>query len=466
MKKNLWLIITLFVLKSSLLSAQVVNQPIINANISGTVRDHKTHLLLEGATVKIKGTTNQSLTNNNGAFNLKTGQKIPLILQVSYIGYITLEVEAEKSEINIELFPEENNLNEVVITGYGTQKRLNVTGAVSVLKMNDIAGSRSETDIAHLLQGASPGLQVNYESGEPGAATTLKIRGTTSINGGAPLVLLDNVPIASLSLINPSDIESVTVLKDAGSAAIYGARSAWGVILLATKKGNKNQPTRFEYGNNIVLNNAQDIPKGASPTELVKAYGDIGFSSFWTGQDINTWATLLSNYSKDPSQYPSGFFHDSLNSIDYPLQETNVWKDMLSPAGFQQNHNFSVSGGSTKTAYRLSAGVTNEDGILITNKDSYKRYNLSSFVTTDVNPWLTFQLTALYNNSLKSFPYSNIAEYGIFSDAAVSPSYTQLGSSIVDGVSVPVFTPRNAIEQSSPATTDISNTKAFRAHHF
>ncbi|MFI5195236.1 MAG: SusC/RagA family TonB-linked outer membrane protein, partial [Chitinophagales bacterium] len=250
-----------------------------------------------------------------------------------------------------------------------------------------------------------------------------------------------------------------TILKDAGSAAIYGARSAWGVMLLTTKKGNRNQQPHFEYGNSLVFNTPNDLPKKASPTQVIQAYGDAGFSSFWTGQDIPTWANLLTAYAKNPRSYPGGHYYDSANSIDYPLQQTDVYKDMTQPFGFQQNHNFSVSGGSAKTNYRLSAGFTDEDGILVTDKDSYKRYNLSSVINSEVKSWLTTQLSVLYSNSATQFPYSNIGETGIFTLAATEPSYTQLGSSGAGAVSYPNYTPRNAILQAFPATNNLENTR-------
>ncbi|MFI5194399.1 MAG: TonB-dependent receptor plug domain-containing protein, partial [Chitinophagales bacterium] len=214
--------------------------------LSGKIVDERTGLPLSGATVYIKGSKETAVSGQDGVFRFSASHKLPVVYVLSYVGYTDQEIRTENAFTNISLsVAAGNNLSDVVVVGYATQKKANITGAVSVLKMSDVAGSRPETDIAHLLQGASPGLQVTFTSGEPGATADLNIRGTTSINGGAPLVLLDNVPVASLSLINPFDIESVTILKDAGSAAIYGARSAWGVMLLTTKKGNRNQQPHF-----------------------------------------------------------------------------------------------------------------------------------------------------------------------------------------------------------------------------
>ena len=154
--------------------------------------------------------------------------------------------------MNIKLQEDYRTLGEVVIVGFGSQKKENLTGAVSQVKMDDVLGSRPITNALSALQGTMPGLQITPSSAQPGASASYNIRGTTSINGGSPLILIDNVP-GDIDLLNPEDIESVSVLKDASAAAIYGARAAFGVILVTTKKANKGDSFNLNYNKNLVF---------------------------------------------------------------------------------------------------------------------------------------------------------------------------------------------------------------------
>lgn len=190
-----------------------------------------------GATIVEVGTTNGTVTDFDGNFTLNvsgTNAK----LDISYIGYKKVVLSAtSKSLSNIILKEDMETLDEVVVVAYGTQKKANLTGAVSQVQMDKVLGDRPISTVGAALQGAIPGLVVSPKS-TPGADATFNIRGTTSINGGSPLVLIDNVP-GDINMLNPEDIESVSVLKDAASAAVYGARSAFGVILITTKQGKR-----------------------------------------------------------------------------------------------------------------------------------------------------------------------------------------------------------------------------------
>jgi TonB-linked SusC/RagA family outer membrane protein len=311
--------------------------------------------------------------------------------------------------------------------------------------MSDVVGDRPVTDLAKALQGAAPGLQVTYGSGEPGAAATLNIRGVTSINRGSPLILVDNVPVLDISMVNPNDIESISVLKDAASASIYGGRTAFGVILITTKKAGKDQKVKFEYSNNFSLNRAAELPEKASPMQTVQAYKDGGYVSYWTGQVIDTWLGLLNDYAQNPSAYPDGSGY--VTGLRYPLQQFDMAKDMFR-TGLDQNHNLSMSGGSPKTAYRISLGSTNQNGLLVTDKDGYSRTSINSFVSSDIKNWFTAQLNVGYSNSDKTFP-STSYPYGIFGSLGVMPSYTPLG---FDAAGVPYSTPKNLIDLSGPGS--------------
>lgn len=249
MKKNL-LLLGLFVLLPFLSHSQ--NQPTINATLSGKIIDRKTQEPLVGASALIKGTTNGGITDANGKFLLSTGQKLPFTLVVSFIGYYSQEVIADKNTISIELAPNEKELNEIVVVGYTQTRRDAQTSAITTINSQDVSKA-SYTSITEKLQGQVPGLLISSNSGVPGTSVLVRLRGATSITAGNdPLYIIDGVFINNenlqglsrglggqtpnpLSDLNPEDIESVSVLKDANATAIYGARGANGVILITTK---------------------------------------------------------------------------------------------------------------------------------------------------------------------------------------------------------------------------------------
>lgn len=412
--------------------------------VAGRVVDEN-GLPMPGVSIKVKDNVGGAVTDTDGKFGLMAKKGDVLIF--SFVGYTTKEV-TYSGQTNLEVALSLGNINmgELVVVGYGTQKKVNLTGAVSTVKIADVVGDRPVTDLAKALQGAAPGLQVTYGSGEPGAATSLNIRGMTSINGGSPLILVDNVPVLDISMINPNDIETVSVLKDAASASIYGGRTAFGVVLITTKKAGKDQKVKFEYANNFSLNRAVELPIKATPMQTVQAYKDGGYVSYWTGQVVDTWLGLLNDYQKNPSAFPDGSGY--VTGLRYPLQEFDMAKDMFRK-GFDQNHNLSMSGGSATTAYRISLGSTNQDGLLISDKDSYSRSSINSFVSTDITKWFTAQLNAGYSSSDKTFP-STSYPYGIFGSLAVMPSYSPLG---FEAAGIPYSTPKNLIDLAAPGST-------------
>jgi TonB-linked SusC/RagA family outer membrane protein len=426
--------------------------------ITGKVINLKNGTPIAEASIKIKGTNTGTLTDAAGAFAI-TVQDNKAILQVNSVGFEPQEITVGTNKnFDISLKETTTSLDDVTVVGYGTQKKSKLTGAVTTVKMADVLGSRAETNIAEALQGTVPGLQITYNTGEPGANTSINIRGTTSIgsgSNGSPLILLDNVPVSSLSLINPNDIETVTVLKDAGSASIYGSRAAWGVILLTSKASAKNSKPKFEYSNNFVTSSPLELPRKASPTRTVQSFKDMNLAPPG-GQNPDTWLSLIDQYAKNPSAFPSGYTVQG--GILYPLKETDAWTDMADKSALEQIHNLSISGGSDKTYYRLSGGYSNEDGILITNKDNYKRINVTGFISTDITSWATVQLTSRYTSSNKQMPYTSYG-FGIFGSASVAPSYGLLGDSVINGVSVPFVTGRHIIENGGGNSNKLDNSR-------
>lgn len=421
-----------------------------NINVTGKVVDAKGEPII-GATIKEEGTSNGTITDFDGNFKLDAASGA--LLEISYIGYKTQKLNVELGKILAVTLKEDTEvLDEVVVVGYGVQKKANLTGAVSSVKMDEVLGNRPVSTVSNVLMGAMPGLQVTGTSGKPGGEMKFNIRGVNSINEGEPLVLVDNVEM-DLNLLDPNDIESISVLKDAASAAIYGARAAFGVVLVTTKKGAKDTRFSINYSNNFSFSKASNLPHKASPLETVQAYKDAGTISYQTGQHVDTWLDLLNQYNDNPSKYPDGYA--VVDGLRYSLKETDILDDMME-TGFQQTHNIAITGGGKSISYRMSTGMVDSDGILVSNKDCYKRYNISSYIRSDLYSWITPELDVKYTKSKDSLPYTS-SSYGIWGAAVAFPSYIPLGNMELDGESLPINTPRNFINLSSPKKNEYNN---------
>ena len=230
-------------------------------DVKGTIVDVNGQPL-PGVNITVQGTTTGVTTDLSGSFTLRIRDGKRALLVASYIGFSTEKVwvSAETGSLKIVLEESSASLNEVVVVGYGTQKKLNLTGAVTTAS-GEILENRPIGNIAQGLQGMVPNLNITFNSGQPNQAANINIRGNTSLNGGNALVLVDGVEISDLSLINPQDVESVSVLKDASAAAVYGARAAFGVMLVTTKKGARNQKTKVSYSNNLSWSSPARLPE-------------------------------------------------------------------------------------------------------------------------------------------------------------------------------------------------------------
>lgn len=330
----------------------------------GVVKDETGESII-GASVLVKGTTNGTITDIDGNFtlsNLKKGD----VIEVSYIGYKSQEIVWNGQAINIVLKTDTQDLEEVVVVGFGSQKKENLTGAVSQVKMDDVLGSRPVVNAMSALQGTMPGLQItpNGDAAGPGQAKTFNIRGTTSINGGSPLVLIDNVP-GDIDMLNPEDIESISVLKDAASSAIYGARAAFGVILVTTKKGKTGQKAQLNYNNNFGFQKSINRPETATSLQWMQAYLDAEFNAgkYYTGQDMRRWMGYLQEYQKNPGNFKTtgdGVYVSPEDGLNYYLNDKKIYDNILDDFGFLQSHNASLSGGTDKINYRMSIGYSSE----------------------------------------------------------------------------------------------------------
>ncbi|HEU4607714.1 MAG TPA: TonB-dependent receptor plug domain-containing protein, partial [Chitinophagaceae bacterium] len=263
--------------------------------ISGQVKDAKGSPLA-GVSVVVRSTKTGTSTDDNGFFNIEA--KAGDILDFSIVGYKKKSITIGNSNtVAVQMEIEISTENEIVVVGYGTQKKENLTGSVSQVKMTDVLGDRPVINTTSALQGAIPGLQITRNSTPGQNSNDLNIRGPLSINGGGPLILIDNVP-GDLGSLNPEDVETVTVLKDAASAAIYGARAAGGVVIITTKRPKSNAPFQVNYNNNFGSEKALGTPVQASLDQYLTAYLDAGFSDkYWSNsQSVTTWRDYLRQY--------------------------------------------------------------------------------------------------------------------------------------------------------------------------
>lgn len=436
-----------------------------DVNVSGKVVD-ETGTGLPGATVLLKGTTVGTTTDLDGNFKLTVPEDA--VLTISFIGYNSQEIElAGRTQIDVTLQVNAETLEEVVVVGFGTQKRANTTGASSFVKMESIIGDRPIVNAAQSLQGIAAGLQVVSSRGEPGnTGTSINIRGFTSVSGGSPLVLINNVP-GSIDDVNPRDIASISVLKDAAASSIYGARAAFGVIIITTKQPDRNQKVKLEYNTTTSLTRANDLPKKATTRQFVQALSDFGERSYFAGQNVEEWLGYLDTYDSDPSQlnliqdpmtgdtYPIHF--DSDGGQYYPLRDSDIIGDFIDHNGYSTIHNFAVSGGGESLAYRVSTGYSFEDGIMVTNKDSFKKYNINALLNADLTPRLTSTSNILLRSSVRSRPNARYA------DAIQLRMYDPTGFfEDADGLVLPFNSPGNLVRFSEPGTTNDDNLRLFQ----
>lgn len=335
------------------------------SSIEGKVVDVNGEPII-GASVIVKGTSNGTITDVDGRFSLENVSGKALV--ISFVGYETQEILLKgKTSLNIILQEDTKSLEEVVVVGFGTQKKVNLSGSVSTVSGKDIA-RRPVANTAILLQGQIPGLRVNQSTGEPGAENvTFRVRGqgTFSSAGSDPLVLINGVA-GNIANIDPSSIESVSVLKDASSAAIYGARAANGVILITTKSGKNNEKAHISYHGNVGF---------YSPTRLY----DLVTNSV-EYMELANIAWKNSGISKEYTQDMIDLYRKNGGSVEYPNFD---WLDYMFRTATVQTHNITATGGSDKSTYNISLNYVNQPGTM--RGFSYNKYNATIDLTAKIN---------------------------------------------------------------------------------
>jgi TonB-linked SusC/RagA family outer membrane protein len=352
--------------------------------ITGTVKGSDTNEPLPGVSVVVKGTTRGTTTDVNGAFRLSV-ENDNNTLVFSFVGYANQEVVIDnRTTIDVKLLPDLKALEEVVVVGYGTKKRENVTGAIAQIS-GEALTSRPVTKLGQALQGLIPNLNVTNPNGNPDANPTFNIRGTTSLTGGSALVLVDGIQM-DMNLLNPADVESITVLKDAASAAIYGARGAFGVILVTTKKGSKDRKPVISYSGSMQFNRPTYLPDLLSTQDFLEsqnvAQRNVNGSQKYSDDQIK-W---VNDYANDPVNNPS--YHILPNGKIFWNASNNVIEQMVQPWAPGNNHTLSLNGGNAKTSYYVSAGSLRQEGLFKSSTDVFKRYNFATNVSTDLTEWL------------------------------------------------------------------------------
>jgi TonB-linked SusC/RagA family outer membrane protein len=380
--------------------------------ITGTVTD-ESGIPVPGVTVLVEGAGRGVVSDAGGKYAI-TVPDGNAVLVFSSVGYIVQQViVGDQTVIDIALPEDARQLEEVVVVGYGTQRKANLTGATAVINMEKTLGDRPVTNIGAALQGTIPGLHITG-SAVPGSSKSFNIRGTTSINGSpGPLILVDNVE-SQIDLVNPEDIETVTVLKDAASSAIYGARAAFGVILITTKKSGKNQKITLNYNNHFAFEKVTNRLEQASVEQYVRAANEWnpGGGWAWSGQPYGIWLDYINDYQSDPQAFEekakqNGDWFNARWGMYVPqtgsgagkyfyLKNNDGSNEIFDKYGFQQTHNISASGGSDKIIYRLSFGYLDNNGPLKTDKDNYQRINVASYVSADITPWLNTSIDVRY----------------------------------------------------------------------
>ncbi len=414
MRKKVNLLLFLFLLSVGITLAQT--------RVTGNVVDESGEPVI-GASVQIKGTGQGTVTDIDGNFTLSAPANSTLV--ISYVGMVAQEIPVSANP-KVVLKTDTEMLDEVVVVGYGTQRKENLTGAVSSVDVGKTLDSRPIADVGRGLQGTTPGLSIVNRNGEIGSDPLIKIRGQlASIEGGTrPLILLDNVEIPSIQMVNPDDIESISILKDAASASIYGAKAAFGVILITTKKGARTESVNISYSNNFAWQNvSKPIEMGGIDAlyyamEAAERTDAITTGVFFkanreslkkTEEWIKKYGSLGPN---DPTVMGRDWYYIPGEKWKMGVRLYDSYDYMVKEWTPSQTHNLSVNGKAGGTSYNVGLGYLDQSGMLRPAKhDDFKRYNGSIRLVSELNKLVTLKAGAIYSKRQKRYPGSIDARY-------------------------------------------------------
>ncbi len=376
-------------------------------SITGTVYDENNEPVI-GATVSANGAKGQGvMTDAFGHFTLRARVGAPIT--IGYVGYKTVEMPASR-DMQVYLQPTTEVLDQLVVVGYGEQKRANLTGAVASVDVARTLDSRPQTDVMKALQGSVPGLTITTTNGGVSESANIKIRGVGTLSNGqesAPLIVVDGVPTDNLDFLNPDDVAEISVLKDASSSAIYGARAAFGVILVTTKTASTKDRVSVKYDNNFSWSSATVLPtmslasdniryalqsakrgSGAWETEVGKQPYDklLDWAEQW--ESVNDLYTDYVELRPYVDQHNIGDYYVTDDGKMYRYAQWDVAKTLLSSAAPSQKHNVSLEGTSGKTQYRVSFGYDSKQGLQRFSPEKMKRYMANFSVSTEIFKFL------------------------------------------------------------------------------
>ena len=415
LKSVVLFLILLLAGSSMVLSAQ-------NRSISGKVFDTNEEPLI-GVTVTIENTTIGAITDIDGAFILQVPEG-KVVLNVSYVGFVPqkVTVASGQSNVTVRLSEDAVLLNEVVVVGYGKQKKVNLTGAVASVGGEELE-NRVTKSLSSMLQGTVAGLNVTTSSGVPGSSASINVRGITSIHESEPLVLIDGA-VGDIDRVNPNDVESISVIKDASAAAIYGARAAFGVILVTTKSGAaKDGKATVRYSGRF----GWQAPTTSTDYETTGYWSVYTINQFWQANS----GTLYVDYTDQDMQELWNRVNDKTEHPDRPWVVEDVrngrnqwvyygnydwWHSLYRDNRPMQQHNVSISGGKDDVKYFVSGSYDKQTGILRENPDIYRKYNLRSKIDFRINEWLTMS----NNTSFYSSQYSYLGDGDVENTLAYS----------------------------------------------
>ncbi|WP_162946629.1 TonB-dependent receptor [Chitinophaga barathri] len=383
--------------------------------VTGRILDNTGEVLI-GASVIIKGTTSGVVADANGTFRLKNVQK-DAVLEIRFTGYVTKDVPVNgRSAIEVSLVVDDSKLSEVVVVGYGTQKKANLTGAVDQVS-GEVMENRPVTRISQALQGMVGNLNIGTTSagGAPNATQSINIRGYTGMGTtGGPLIVIDGVPGGDINSINPSDIDNISIIKDAASAAIYGSSAPYGALLITTKQGKKGKAPSISYNNNLSWAQPINLPQMLNSLEFAEMYNEAftnaNRAKFFSDDAIQRIKDYQSGKMKDETiKSPNANGWESWNGGN----ANNDWfKIYFRDVAFSQQHNIGVSGGGSNSSYYVGLGYNDRQGMYNFGDDRYKRFNVRANLSSNLTNWLTVNVRNSMSREIYNTPNTYAGQTG------------------------------------------------------
>ncbi len=408
-----------------------------SVTVRGSVSDEKNKEILAGVSVLIKGTQRGGTTDGQGKFEL-TNVASDATLIFSFIGYKNAEIVLNGSnDLNVKMQEDANNLEETIVVGFGTQKKINIAGAVDQISGKQLE-ARPIANVMQGLQGISPGLNIAYSGGQPGAVPEINIRGFTSINGGSPLIVIDGIPASDgfdMLRLNPSDIATFTVLRDAASAAIYGARAAFGVIMITTKQGGTGRQS-VSYNSYFSWGRPTVLPRPVTDPYIFSRVLETSTDN--TPWDYVNYSDEYYQWARERSDDPSlpNTRLDPSDRTKWAYMGNSDWYDyFLNKSGFSQKHSLSFNGGAKVNdmpiGYYLSADYTKENGLNKIASDYWDRYGLKARINFSPVKWLKIDNNLSIYQTVKEQPLTGITDlyYLKPTDVAMNPDGTWANTS-------------------------------------